>query len=79
MVSIHNQIVANLLKNAVSHRRHVVLIQLGCRHDALTLSVRDDGPGIAQEHREKIFDCYKQVNPWPGVARHGHSLGLAVA
>jgi signal transduction histidine kinase len=73
------QIVANLFKNAITYRRRLVLIQLACKHDAVTLAVRDDGSGIAPEHHEKIFERYKQVNPWPGVARHGHGLGLAVA
>lgn len=73
------QIVANLFKNAIAFRRRLVLIQLACKHDAVTLAVRDDGPGIAPEHHEKIFERYKQLNPWPGVARHGHGLGLAVA
>ena len=74
-----HQIAANLVKNAISYRRNLVLIQLTCKHDEVTLAVRDDGPGIAPEHHEKIFERYKQVSPWPGVARHGHGLGLAVA
>jgi PAS domain S-box-containing protein len=74
-----HQIAANLFKNAISYRRNLVLIQLACKHDEVTLAVRDDGPGIAPEHHEKIFERYKQVSPWPGVARHGHGLGLAVA
>jgi signal transduction histidine kinase len=74
-----HQIAANLIKNALYHRRHLVMIQLACKHDRVTLAVRDDGPGIAPEHHEKIFERYKQVSPWPGVARHGHGLGLAVA
>jgi signal transduction histidine kinase len=74
-----HQIAANLFKNAISYRRNLVLIQLACKHDEVTLAVRDDGPGIAPEHHEKIFERYKQISPWPGVARHGHGLGLAVA
>jgi two-component system OmpR family sensor kinase len=73
------QIVANLLKNALSYRRSRVLLNLTLHRDKLTLAVRDDGPGIAEEHMEKIFERYKQVSPWPGVARHGHGLGLAVS
>lgn len=74
-----HQIATNLFKNAISYRRNLVLIQLACKHDRVTLAVRDDGPGIAPEHHEKIFERYKQVSPWPGVARHGHGLGLSVA
>jgi signal transduction histidine kinase len=74
-----HQIAGNLFKNALTHHRRMVLIQLACNLDQVTLAVRDDGPGIAPEHHEKIFERYRQVSPWPGVARHGHGLGLAVA
>jgi signal transduction histidine kinase len=73
------QIVANLLKNALTYRRQHLWIQLTCHKDLLTLSVRDDGPGVADEHKEKIFERYTQVSDFPGVARSGHGLGLALS
>lgn len=73
------QIVANLLKNALTYRRNLLLIDLTCHKDAITLSVRDDGPGVAEEHKQKIFERYTQVTAFPGVARSGHGLGLAVS
>lgn len=73
------QIVGNLLKNALTYRRHLMLINLTYHKGILTLLVRDDGPGVADEHREKIFERYTQVSPFPGVARSGHGLGLAVS
>jgi PAS domain S-box-containing protein len=73
------QIVANLLKNALSYRRRLLLIHLTMHKDVLSLSVRDDGPGVSDEHKEKIFERYTQASPFPGVARSGHGLGLAVS
>ena len=73
------QIVGNLLKNAMKYRRHRVILHLASQHDRLTVAVRDDGPGIAPEHQEAIFERYKQVGPCPGLARDGHGLGLAVS
>lgn len=73
------QIVSNLMKNALTYRRHLLLINLTCHRDDITLSVRDDGPGVAEEHKEKIFERYTQVSPFPEVARSGHGLGLAVS
>jgi len=73
------QIAANLLKNALTYRRRLLLIHLSCHRDTLTLSIRDDGPGVADEHKDKIFERYTQVSPFPGVARSGHGLGLAVS
>jgi signal transduction histidine kinase len=71
--------VANLIKNALSYRRNRVLLHMSILRETLILAVRDDGPGIAESHKEKIFERYKQVNPLPGVARNGHGLGLAVS
>lgn len=73
------QIVANLLKNALTYRRRLLLIHLTIHKDLLSLSVRDDGPGVSDEHKEKIFERYTQVSSFPGVARSGHGLGLAVS
>lgn len=78
-VTKFRQIVGNLLKNALTCRRKLMLINLTYHKGILTLSVRDDGPGVADAHREKIFERYTQVSPFPGVARGGHGLGLAVA
>jgi signal transduction histidine kinase len=73
------QIVGNLLKNGFYYRRRFLLVHLSCLRDKLSIAVRDDGPGIAPEHHDAIFERYKQVMPSAEVARSGHGLGLAVA
>jgi signal transduction histidine kinase len=53
------QVVTNLIRNAVSasQERHTpVVVTLGQVGDALRLTVRDDGVGIAAEHLERIFE-----------------------
>lgn len=73
------QVVGNLLKNALYHRRHHVLIHLSCQREQVTVAIRDDGPGIAPAYHETIFQRYKQVASSDSVARAGHGLGLAIA
>lgn len=73
------QIVSNLLRNALDYRRRMLLIHLAGRHECITVAVRDDGPGIAPEHQEAVFQRYKQVGPQAGLARSGHGLGLAIS
>jgi two-component system OmpR family sensor kinase len=73
------QIVANLVKNALDYYRRLLLIHLSVQHDRFTIAVRDDGPGIAPEHHEAVFQRFKQLMPQPGLARSGHGLGLAVS
>jgi len=73
------QVVGNLVKNGMYYRRRNLIIHATRRKNNLSISVRDDGPGIAPEHHEAIFERYKQVAPCDGVARKGHGLGLAMA
>jgi len=73
------QIVGNMIKNGLQYKRRHLLIRAVCRHTTFTVSIRDDGPGIAKEHHEAIFQRYRQVAPCAGIARTGHGLGLAVS
>ncbi|MFZ1985307.1 MAG: ATP-binding protein [Desulfatitalea sp.] len=73
------QVAGNLIKNGFYYRRRHLLIHLACQQDHFSVSVRDDGPGIASIHQEEIFQRYKQVAPCVGMARTGHGLGLAMA
>ncbi len=73
------QILVNLLSNAVKFTPagRVTLI---VRHDGATVSyvVRDTGLGIADEHRDQIFDAFWQVEQ-PSTRRVGGTgLGLSV-
>jgi signal transduction histidine kinase len=73
------QILVNLLSNAVKFTasgRVTVVVQ----HDGPTVRyvVRDTGIGIAQEHRDQIFDAFWQVEQ-PSTRRAGGTgLGLSV-
>jgi len=73
------QIVGNLLKNALHHRRSRVGIKMTVEDKDLVLLVSDDGPGVEPEHQELIFQRYAQVKECSIVPRKGHGLGLAGA
>lgn len=71
------QVVTNLIRNAVDaseERRSPVLITLQQVGEALHLSVRDRGVGIAREHQDRIFEAGFTTKP-PGS---GSGMGLAV-
>ena len=74
-----SQIVGNLLKNALYHRRKRVEIKMAVEDKDLVLRISDDGPGVEPEHQELIFRRYAQVNECSIVPRKGHGLGLAGA
>ena len=73
------QIMGNLLKNALHHRRKRVEIKMAVEDKDLLLLVSDDGPGVEPEHQELIFKRYAQVKECSIVPRKGHGLGLAGA
>jgi len=73
------QIVGNLFKNALHHRRTQVKIMMDVEDENLVMTVSDDGPGVEPEHQEMIFKRYAQVKECSIVPRKGHGLGLAGA
>jgi two-component system OmpR family sensor kinase len=73
------QIVGNLLKNALHHRRERLEIKMDLQGDMMSLTVSDDGPGVDPDQHEMIFKRYAQVKECSIVPRKGHGLGLAGA
>ena len=81
------RVLENLLDNAVSFSPpggevEVMVASDGANNVAnarVSLSVSDDGPGVPEAEREKVFDRFHSVRP-DGEAFGGHSgLGLAIA
>jgi CheY-like chemotaxis protein len=78
------QILFNLAGNAVKFTAEggVLLTASAVRLDPgrvrLTLAVRDTGPGIAQDARERIFEEFSHAEPGDGIRYGGAGLGLAI-
>lgn len=71
----------NLLDNALrfSPDRGTIRVSLRCRPDWCLLSVRDEGPGLSEEDRERLFERFYRGDPSRARARGGGSgLGLAI-
>jgi two-component system, OmpR family, sensor kinase len=73
------QIVGNLIKNALHHRKERVDIFVAAEGARIAVDVTDDGPGVDPKHRELVFERYAQVNECTLLERKGHGLGLAGA
>jgi signal transduction histidine kinase len=74
------QIVGNLVKNGLYHRRQALEIRIEQGSSAtLCVTVTDDGPGIDPKHHRMIFERYARVDECAVVDRKGHGLGLAGA
>jgi signal transduction histidine kinase len=73
------RILTNLLGNALKFSRDGGHVELAGWFDGSTavIAVRDDGPGIAAEDRDRIFERFFRVDAHAAVS--GTGLGLAIA
>jgi signal transduction histidine kinase len=76
------QILYNFLSNAVKyteHRGHITIAASMLDDKTVRLSVTDDGCGIAESDREKIFEKFRQVDGSLTRQSPGSGLGLAIS
>lgn len=69
-------ILRNLISNALHHAHglHEILIRAFVRDGVLELWVADDGPGVAPENRERVFERFTRLDR----DRSGSGLGLYI-
>ncbi len=75
-----DQIVSNLVENAVKYSEPDGIIAIHAEPDqgSVRISVADDGPGIAPEHRERVFERFYRVDKGRSRETGGTGLGLAI-
>lgn len=72
------RVVRNLLDNGRDHARTTVRVQLREHGDQVVLVVTDDGPGVANDDRTRIFERFARVDDARDRERGGAGLGLAI-
>jgi PAS domain S-box-containing protein len=75
------QAVTNLLSNAVkfSPRGSDVLVWIETRNGMVRICVRDHGPGIPDEFKNRVFERFAQADATDARQRGGTGLGLSIA
>jgi CheY-like chemotaxis protein len=75
-----SQILSNLLANAAKYSDPGSHIEVAAavQGDILSLSVKDDGIGIAPQALTGIFDMFSQIDGGTGRAEGGLGIGLAL-
>lgn len=75
------QALVNVLDNAIKHSPADGSVTVSGRqeHEVVTISVADQGAGIAPEHRDHIFDRFYRTDASRNTMTGGFGLGLAIA
>ncbi|MFN2496953.1 MAG: ATP-binding protein [Pseudonocardiaceae bacterium] len=82
-----SQVLANLLDNARRHASRQIEVLVAGAADGAVITVTDDGPGIAEADRDRIFDRLVRLDEArtrpdgaaPSNGPSGAGLGLAIA
>ncbi|HXG48200.1 MAG TPA: ATP-binding protein [Methylomirabilota bacterium] len=75
------QVLFNLIENAIKYGRprgHVVIAGHERPDGKVELSVRDDGPGIPSEARDRVFERFYRVDRARSRETGGTGLGLSI-
>lgn len=84
MVMIDNlrlqQVIANLISNAVKYSPQggMVSIQANCQNNQVRVSISDQGPGIPEAFRARIFQKFAQADSSDSRQQGGTGLGLSI-
>lgn len=73
------QVLSNLITNAIKHHDKesgTVVVAVEQAKDYLMFRVQDDGPGIAPQFHERVFEMFETLKPRDGVESTG--IGLAI-
>jgi heavy metal sensor kinase len=73
--------ITNIVDNAIKHSPRASAIDIRVYQEGghAIVAVADEGPGIAAEHRERIFDRFFRVDEARSRDGGGTGLGLAIA
>ena len=73
-----SRLVRNLVDNAARHATSRVDVSLATTDGIVTLTVDDDGDGVAEEDRDRIFERFTRTDSSRSRDTGGVGLGLAV-
>jgi signal transduction histidine kinase len=73
-------ILRNLIGNAIKFTSQgKIVVSVGGDHDVCRVQVEDEGPGIARENYQRIFEPFERVEPVANKHSPGFGLGLATS
>jgi signal transduction histidine kinase len=73
-----SRVIRNLVDNAVRHAKSRVDVCVGSRDGDATITVSDDGRGIAPAERARVFERFVRLDSDRARSSGGSGLGLAI-
>ncbi|MGV9645047.1 sensor histidine kinase [Streptomyces sp. NPDC003514] len=73
------RVLTNLLDNALRHARSAVTVGVRAEGECAVVSVADDGDGVPEADRERIFERFVRLDEARSRDDGGAGLGLAIA
>jgi len=70
--------VANLVTNALRYASTQVRVSSSASNDWLCIAVDDDGPGVPEQDRKRIFEAFKKQDSTRDRKYGGFGLGLSI-
>ncbi len=74
------QVLINLVENAIKYgnEKGNVILYIHELENHIELSIEDDGPGISEEHLNRIFERFYRIEKSRAKTKGGSGLGLAI-
>ncbi|MEM7152467.1 MAG: ATP-binding protein [Myxococcota bacterium] len=72
------RVIDNLVDNALRYASSTVRVKLQANDEGVELRVDDDGPGVPEADRERIFEPFVRLDESRQRAEGGHGLGLSI-
>jgi len=69
---------SNVLRNAARYAHRCIQLSYSIEKDRIKVSVDDDGPGIPEADRQKVFEPFTRLDSSRARKTGGHGLGLAI-
>lgn len=72
------KIMDNLISNAYRYAKTQIQIKISNDKTNVYIEIADDGPGVPEAYREKIFEPFFSIDESRNKELSGHGLGLAI-